>query len=345
MAERNSFDSTSTGSVVSRWSARDDETGWQLTHDTIMNYRSGYNVTIKGFLELCDLPPKSYYLQLCSANGKNIHPSNKPGSVGHKFLDAVAKFFKDRSDPPPNVPRRMDAIVTDLNLDHIDDLHRLGIFRLRIDVDKKKLSVICSDTVEVTKIKDYLREASLEVDELVVEFRHMELLFAPPPYSVQLVLPSISSIGTITPVNVGALLAVTCAHCVGQVESPVQTIEQGDNFGIITYKDSYIDFAIIEPSHSLPIAMNTVHHDQLYHDLRFQEFWNFGEIPGSLRTSLLHKVVCKIGYTTGLTQGTIVDVDETHMFVEREGGFADHGDSGSLVFLADGTVVGMVSGK
>ena len=109
MAERNSFNSSSTRSVVSRWTARDDETGWQLTHDTIMNYRSGYNVTIKGFLELCDLPPKSYYLQLCSENGKNIHPSNKPGSVGRKFLDAVAKFFEDQSDPPPYVLRRMDC--------------------------------------------------------------------------------------------------------------------------------------------------------------------------------------------------------------------------------------------
>mmetsp|Transcript_1141 Transcript_1141/g.1562 ORF Transcript_1141/g.1562 Transcript_1141/m.1562 type:complete len:279 (+) Transcript_1141:130-966(+) len=278
MAERNSFDSSSV-TVSARWKARDDETGWQLTYDEIVNYRSGNNVTIKGFLELCDLPPKSYYLQLCSASGKNIHPSNKPGSVGRKFLDAVAKFFEEQSDPPPHV-LRMDAIVTDLNLDHIDDLRQLGIFRLGIDVDKKKLTVTCSDTVEETKIIDYLRKASLEVDELVVEFRHMELL-------------------------------LTCAHCVGQVESPVQTIEQGDDFGI-KLKDCSLDFAIIKPSHSLPIAMNNVHHDQLYHDLEFEEFWDFDENPGSLRTSLLNKVVCKIGYTTGMTQGTIVDVDETH---------------------------------
>jgi len=247
MAERNSFDSSSV-TVSARWKARDDETGWQLTYDEIVNYRSGNNVTIKGFLELCDLPPKSYYLQLCSASGKNIHPSNKPGSVGRKFLDAVAKFFEEQSDPPPHV-LRMDAIVTDLNLDHIDDLRQLGIFRLGIDVDKKKLTVTCSDTVEETKIIDYLRKASLEVDELVVEFRHMELLFAPPPYSVTLVLPSFTSIGTVTPVNAGALLAVTCAHCVGQVESPVQTIEQGDDFGILVHKDCSLDFAIIEPSH------------------------------------------------------------------------------------------------
>mmetsp|Transcript_1142 Transcript_1142/g.1564 ORF Transcript_1142/g.1564 Transcript_1142/m.1564 type:complete len:85 (+) Transcript_1142:806-1060(+) len=78
------------------------------------------------------------------------------------------------------------------------------------------------------------------------------------------------------------------------------------------YKDCSLDFAIIKPSHSLPIAMNNVHHDQLYHDLEFEEFWDFDENPGSLRTSLLNKVVCKIGYTTGMTQGTIVDVDETH---------------------------------
>lgn len=191
MAEKDSFDSSSvTGSVVSAiWTARDNETGWQLTHDEIVTYRSRNNVTIKGFLKLCDLPPKSYYQQLCATSGENIHPSNKPGSVGRKFLDAVAKFFKEQSDPPHYVPR-VDSIITDLNLDHIDDLHQLGIFRLDVDVDKKKLTVNCSDTVEETKIKDYLREASLEIDKLEVEFRHMELLYAPPPYSVKLVLPS-----------------------------------------------------------------------------------------------------------------------------------------------------------
>jgi hypothetical protein len=91
--------------------------------------------------------------------------------------------------------------------------------------------------------------------------------------------------------------------------------------------------------------MNTVHHNQVYHDLRFEEFWDFNENPGVLRTFLLNKVVYKIGYTTGMTQGTIVDVDETHFFVEGEGGFADHGDSGSFVFLPNGTVVGLVTGK
>ena len=99
MTERNSFDSSSiTGSVVSaQWTARDRETGWQLTYVDIKNYRDRNKVTIKTFLELCDLPQKSYYQQLCSAGGNNIHPSNKPGSVGRKFLDAVAKFFRKRA--------------------------------------------------------------------------------------------------------------------------------------------------------------------------------------------------------------------------------------------------------
>ena len=84
---------------------------------------------------------------------------------------------------------------------------------------------------------------------------------------------STTEIGTVTPVNAGGgLLAVTCAHCVGQCCESVQTIEQGDNFGIVSHKDGALDFALIEPSHSLPIAMNTVHNDQLYHDLQFNIF-------------------------------------------------------------------------
>jgi hypothetical protein len=208
MTEKKSIDTSSVaGSVVSaQWTARDHETGWQPTHDKILNYRNGNNATIKKFLELCDLPPKSYYQQLCSASGKNIHPSNKPASVGRKFLDAVAKFFEVEQSVPPLHELRMDEIVTDLNLEHIDDLRQLGIFRLGIDVDKKKLTVSCSNTAAETNIKDYLRDASLEVDELVFEFRHMELLFTPPPYSGKLALPVTTLIGTVTPVNAGALL-------------------------------------------------------------------------------------------------------------------------------------------
>ena len=185
MTERNSFDSSSTtGSVFAQWTARDYDTGWQLIHDEIVKYRIRNNVTIKKFLELCGLPPKSYYQQMCATSGKNIHPSNKPDSIGRKFLDAVAKFFEEQSDPPAH-ELRIDAIVTDLNLDHFDDLHQLGIFRLAIDVDKNKLTVNCSDTAEESKIHDYLREASLKFDELEIEFRRMELLFAPPPYSIR----------------------------------------------------------------------------------------------------------------------------------------------------------------
>ncbi|RYY87391.1 hypothetical protein EON63_04075 [archaeon] len=131
------------------------------------------------FLELCNLPPKSYYQQLCSASGNNIHLSNKPGSVGRTFLDAVAKFFEVQSYPPFHEVR-VDSVVTDLNHDYIEELHQLGIFGVAIDVEEKKITVACSDSAEETKIIDYLRGANIELDELVVEFHWLELLFAPP---------------------------------------------------------------------------------------------------------------------------------------------------------------------
>eukprot|EP01035_Chromulina_nebulosa_P038471 gene38471-51974_t len=49
-----------------------------------------------------------------------------------------------------------------------------------------------------------------------------------------------------------------------------------------------------------------------------------------------------------MTGGKVVEVDERNFFVESAesvGLFADHGDSGSLVFHANGTIVGMVTGK
>lgn len=243
MTERNSLNSQVVASGSSRsvgsarWKARDDETGWQRTHGQIVKYRSENNVTIKGFLALCGLPPKSYYLQLCSQSGSKIHPVNAPGSVGGKFLDAVAKFFEEQPDCPPRV-LRMDEIVTDLNMDHMDDLHNFGIVWLGMDVDQRKLSVTCSATVDETKFKEYLREAELEVDGLQVEFRHLELLYAPP----------------------------------------------------------------VLPSHANGMSVG------------------------------------KIDHATGLTQGTTVDVDDSHMFVESQGpqgSFADHGDSGGLVYLEE----------
>ena len=71
----------------------------------------------------------------------------------------------------------------------------------------------------------------------------------------------------------------------------METIEQGVDFGILKYKDCALDFALIEPLHSLPIAMNTVNHNQLYYDLQFEEFWDFDENPGFLRDFLLNTVV------------------------------------------------------
>ena len=99
----------------------------------------------------------------------------------------------------------------------------------------------------------------------------------------------------------------------------METIEQGVDFGILKYKDCALDFALIEPLHSLPIAMNTVNHNQLYYDLQFEEFWDFDENPGFLRDFLLNAVVSKIGYATGMTSGKVVEVNETNFFVESEG--------------------------
>eukprot|EP01031_Cornospumella_fuschlensis_P025641 gene25642-30970_t len=178
MAERNSLDSLSTYSgsgILARWAGRDNETGWQKIHEKIVSYRAENAVTIKQFLELCRLPPKSYYQQLCAVNGKNIHPSNKPGSVGRIFLDAVTMFFEVQSDCPSR-DLRVDSIITDLNHDHVEELRQLGVYWLGINIEKTKVTISCSESAEEASIMVYLREAILELDQVVVEFNCLQLL-------------------------------------------------------------------------------------------------------------------------------------------------------------------------
>lgn len=84
----------------------------------------------------------------------------------------------------------------------------------------------------------------------------------------------------------------------------------------------------------------------VYYDLNFNSFWDFEEAPGQIRDFLLGKKIYKVGFRTGRTEGTIVDVDDRHFFVKCESDdFALPGDSGSLTFLEGGHVVGLVTGK
>jgi hypothetical protein len=77
---------------------RDIETGWQDLHKKIIDCRLKNQITILRFLKLCELPNKSYFRQLCCLTGNDLHPSNKLGSTGKMFLDAVANLFQKIQD-------------------------------------------------------------------------------------------------------------------------------------------------------------------------------------------------------------------------------------------------------
>ena len=184
--ERDSFDSTSTSSsILERLVARDVDTNWQSIHRHIVNYRKEKKITIKRFLTLCELSPnRSYFQQLCSAHGNEMHPSNKPKSPGQTFLDAVNKFFENEDNVNLTFPteRKIDENICDFELDNDIYMLELGITGLRFDIDEGKVIVSCVSSVNEERALSCLK-VNCDLDNTPVEFRKIELLYLPPPYT------------------------------------------------------------------------------------------------------------------------------------------------------------------
>lgn len=226
-------------------------------HEKIVEYRTTKKITIKEFLLHCGLPPnKSYYQQLCSSGGNNIHPSNKSGSPGKIFMDAVTTFFEidESGRPSPRLEKNIDAEVCDLNLEHGDELRGLGVCGLSFDSDARKMMVNCFASADEEIVRNHLGQ-KIDMNNVVTEFRRIELLYMPPPYVLKIDVDDSSKFGTTTPLNLtGALVAITCAHCVGQVDSTVCKISKNDctdvqeDFGKVQYLDKDLDLAFIYPN-------------------------------------------------------------------------------------------------
>lgn len=162
--------------VSSPWTAGDQATEWQLIHHEIVQYRTRNDVSIMTFLERCDLPHTGYYQQLCSVSGNNIQPSNRPGSDGRKFLDAVENCLKKEqlAALPQTLP--INESITDSNGDNSDDLCQSGLLWLQVDGGKRNLIVNWLNTADEKSLIDYFSDVSLKNDDLEVEFHPMEFL-------------------------------------------------------------------------------------------------------------------------------------------------------------------------
>ena len=125
---------------------------------------------------LCGLPSeKSYFQQLCSATGKSLHPSNKVGSVGNIFLNAVKTFFStSRLIEPCELTSNIDHILCELELDDGPNCEQLGIRRLVLK-DNKVIVVSCLKNATEESIRTYLGQ-NINVDELTIQFMKVELL-------------------------------------------------------------------------------------------------------------------------------------------------------------------------
>jgi hypothetical protein len=336
--------SSSSSIILERWAMRDNQTGWQDIHERIINFRGKNRISIKPFLSMCGLPiNRSYFQQLCCKTGSNLHPSGNVGSPGKQFLDAVKSFFQNSEPFIQTSGGNMDDLLCDLKLEHNDELQDLGISGIVLRDEIHSIVISCLAKAKEEEIHSYLKEKlGVEVDEITLEFRRIELLYSNPPYCALMEGACHDSISTITVLNLtGALVAVTCAHGVAHVDSDVFKITGAgqSDFGRVQLLDRNLDVAFVSPSPFQAISVNTV----TYYDLLFESFWDFDENPGDIRQYLLQKTVMKVGVATGMTMGAIVEIDADKFLVDSN--FATHGDSGSFVFTTDRVVVGLVTGK
>jgi hypothetical protein len=225
------FSSSGTSSISEHWERRDLETGWQILHMKIVEFRKTHQITILQFLKLCNLPSKSYYRQLCCSTGNSLHPSNKVGTSGKTFLERVTNFFEefDNSNQISLTERDLEGDICDLQMDGINDLHKIKIRDLIYNKVENRILVKCLPDAVEDEMMNFLN-AKLKIEEDVgITFCQYELLYSPPPYTVVQTVNDHILMGTTTPVNItGSLVLITCAHCVGEFQSPIQSNSFGD---------------------------------------------------------------------------------------------------------------------
>ena len=129
----------------------DKLTNWQNIHINIMKFRSAHDVTIREFLEMCELPKDSYIYQVwCSSDGCNLHPVK---GLHDNFLNPVQNFLQQQDISSIKIHHNEHSlrdIVRDLHLED-STLRKLGVSGF--------IRCIGEDHLVVSILKGFDREA------------------------------------------------------------------------------------------------------------------------------------------------------------------------------------------
>ncbi len=170
-----------------------------------------------------------------------------------------------------------------------------------------------------------------------------------------------ANIGTGTIINnMGSPMALTCFHAIRtRVGKTVNYMSDrnhktskysmdGDvqKFGVVTYIDEELDFAMVAPYPQLPLVLNMIHGCD--RPLRLRRFWSSEDSAARLEYLLTIGVVMKGGVSSGMTRGKIIPngFQENQFFVIGFdiSPFSIPGDSGSIVFDdSNGDVLGLIT--
>ena len=251
---------------------QDDD--WDALYARILDERNQKNLTITDFLVSCGLNPNvSYFKQLCCKTPKRLHPSRRRNSPGREFRDAVGKYFDERVTPTSS-KQSLETIISEWCLDNRPRLRESQISDIRL-VDPNSTNLVvyaykeCSLTnsdIEEMLMRDANISSSLAGSVLRVTFRcESQLLALASPVCVK----AGESLGTATLVSVkGCVLALTCAHVLGQIfgknvsfcEKDIKTNKfklnaSGSLFGH-GFSNDDMDIAGVLPVAHLPLLVN-----------------------------------------------------------------------------------------
>jgi hypothetical protein len=136
---------------------------WPALHERIIQYRKNNNLSVSKFLFLCDIPITSYHKQLCCESGRNISPSEKPGSIGQQFTLKVNGYF-DKYEVTDIIGDITDLLLRKLNSDVTEEEEKSEVPVTESDL---------SDMDKVDAVDEYFFDNQNELSKLGIRDVHV----------------------------------------------------------------------------------------------------------------------------------------------------------------------------
>jgi hypothetical protein len=353
---------TSVDDVIENFDRFTVDPDWVRMHKDIIDFREKFHLSITEFLKCCQLDPnRSYFRQLTCRTGYKLNPSQRPRSIGSEFRLAVRQYLDSNVlDVGVSVCETLEILIYDWCLDNRSLLSEKSISDIRtsqsapngiIVVAFKNCVVSDEEILIILRSDEHIKQFETTTgSDLFVESRfESQLLTLTSPLCVR----GHGQSGTASLLTMeNYVFGFTCGHCVGKVsgvvtyctKDPISSKYRFDSpphaLGRALCHET-LDVAWIQLDPHLPLLINFFPDINLA--VRLEHWWT-NEALFHRREKLIGTKVTKVGASSGVTSGEIVELGGNFFYVQGHEltPFSVPGDSGSIVLDISGRVMGVV---